>query len=441
MGIVREWFDTKTAELRARRELAASDAKVTESLAQNLYVDLDNLMTDGATADLTIPIRDSLATQRAKSRRLIETDAHARNIVSLIGNFTIGSGFAVKFADAPNRDAWRVDANRLRWKRRMREWMRRIVRDGEVFMRRFGNELRFVEPGFIKNPRDDRAGEGLITEGVEVDPDDFERPLAYWISTSNAADSERIDVSEVFHSKQPMSDLAEPRGRPPLYDAIADIQNYGEWLRYRRLLNKARTHLAFIRKHKGSTPAQIKSFADSIKSGTIKRGIERGSDRLKYLTPGVGVDIDDNVDIQFPKSQLDSRDAAADGRSLRLLISCWVGFAEYMVTCDASNANFSSTMIAETPAIKAMQFWQEFVADEMRSFFGWWFGDGDIQVDFTWPMMVGRDIEKETKSNSTMFEAAVLSRETWQERAGLEPEIENERLAAAGALDATASNG
>ena len=48
-------------------------------------------------------------------------------------------------------------------------------------------------------------------------------------------------------------------------------------------------------------------------------------------------------------------EGAGDGRHILLNIAAGSGLAEYMVTGDASNANYSSSMVAESPAVKEFE--------------------------------------------------------------------------------------
>lgn len=428
-----DWIGSWSARARLRR----TEARVAEAWLDfgERFIDTD-LLRFGLSSDTSVADFNpnaSLASMRKVSRRLVRTNAHARNLMTQLVNFSVGPGFAVKFRDPALAERWKSDSRTIRWHRRAQEIVRRVIRDGEAFVRRFGPQLRFVEPEDVRSPDGQRNGWTIVRDGVETRADDAETVLAYWIAVGDGQ-PERVDAREVWHFRDPISDLAEPRGRPMLYDAARDIENYAVFLTYRQRLNIARAALAVVRKHAGKTPAQVRAFADKIKSGTLTRGDQR-SMRWQFQLPGVGVDITDDVDLEFPSHNLGASEAAADGRAMRLLIACWFGLPEYLVTCDAENANFSSTLVAENPGIKALASFQRFIANQFVEFFSWYYGDPAIEVDFSFPTMVLRKPREEQQANEILFTNGIMSRRTWQERAGIDPDVEQQRLAQDGALE------
>jgi len=199
-----------------------------------------------------------------------------------------------------------------------------------------------------------------------------------------------------------------------------------------------RAAFAYIRSHRGATPSDIKGLADALKSGDYVRRDGR-TQRYAQLVPGIGVDKDDNTTYEFPLANLQAADAEKDGRALRLMICGWFGLPEYMVTSDASNANFSSTLVAETPGLQHLRSWQEYIGEVVFApFIRWLMEDANLQVSFTWPQMLHRSPLESAQANEIEFNAGVISRRTWQERVGVDPEIEAQRLADDGGLEISA---
>ncbi len=56
---------------------------------------------------------------------------------------------------------------------------------------------------------------------------------------------------------------------------------------------------------------------------------------------------------------------------LLLGVAAGVGLPEFMLTSDASNANYASTMVAEGPAVKLFQSEQQFFAREFTRLWRW----------------------------------------------------------------------
>lgn len=434
LDTIREWLGSLGARARLRR----TQDRIAEQWLDfaNRYIDTD-LLRFAALGDDTVSdfaADATLPAMRSRSRRLLRTNAHARNIMIQLTNFSVGPGFAVKFRDERVADQWRRDSRLIRWHVRRQEIVRRVIRDGEAFLRRFGRQLRFIEPEDVRTPPDAPNGETVVIDGIEVASSDAETVLAYWVAEQPDR-IVRVDAGEVWHLKDPLSDLAAPRGRPMLYDPSRDIESYQMFLLYRQRLNFARAALAVVRRHVGKTPAQVRAFADRIKSGTFTRADSK-SMRWQMQMPGVGIDVTDDVELQFPSHNLGATEASEDGRSLRLLIACWFGLPEYLVSSDASNANFSSTLVAENPGIKALQSFQRYIADEFARLFRWYYRNDELDVDFSFPTMVLRKPLDEARANEVLFNAGVMSRRTWQERAGIDPDVEQRRLAQDGALEA-----
>jgi len=66
---------------------------------------------------------------------------------------------------------------------------------------------------------------------------------------------------------------------------------------------------------------------------------------------------------------LQAQDVQYDGRNILLAITAATGLAEYMVSGDASNANYSSTMISESPSVREFEDWQNFFEEEFKIMF------------------------------------------------------------------------
>lgn len=441
------WLTDRYKIARANQRTQLRSTEILESYLDriagldNVYVDSDRLEWERQINQHFDPSSPATAMRlgvaRRAARRLLKSNAHAKNIVKQIVNFTVGPGFGVQIADDAAHARWDKWVLANDWGRRVRGIVRRIPRDGEAILRRFGSNneplVRIVEPESLFTPPD-LVSCPYVIDGVEVasDPIDVESVQAYWIKEPNG-DHVRVEADEIYHIRDPDSDTGSVRGWPLLYEAQRDLDAYEEFIQYRAILNKVRAMFAFIRRHKGATKAQVQSFVSNIKDGSLGNA-RTGNKSLPYVhtIPGVGLDTTDNIEYEFPRSNIDSHGAAEDGRALRLLIACDFSFPEYLVTCDASNANYASTLVAEAPGIRAMMAWQNFTGHELAGLIRWVLGIEDLPVQFSWPPMVMRDNLKEAQANQIRHNAGVLSTQTWQERDGLDPEQEAERMASMG---------
>lgn len=427
MGLLGDWIAAKRADYRVR----ANAGRITEALldASTLpYVDTDLIkwFGSGGQSRRRTPVPLSVARDTARAMTS-GGNSHARNVRQQITNFTVGRGFAVKLSTPAEQQRWDDLAELMRWNSRAPEIVRRVIDDGEALLRRFGaGQVRFVEPENLSDPAGVIVGvppDGVWRDGVCLRESDAEDVLGFGVLLPPGR-WEFVPTTDILHIKDPFSSLASPRGWPFMYDARTDLDAYEDFVRWRGTLNKIRAAFAFIRRHKGSTRAQVSAMIDRIKDGTIQRsGGETAA--LTQMLPGIGIDADDRTEYEFPKANIAASDAADDGRAMRLMVCAAFSLPEYMVTCDASNANFASTLVAENPGIRTMQAWQEHFAVSFRRLIAWLLDCSESHVTFTWPEMVARDDLKLQQANAIKHTAGVLSTRTWQEQEHLDPERES----------------
>jgi len=106
-----------------------------------------------------------------------------------------------------------------------------------------------------------------------------------------------------------------------------------------------------------------------------------------------------------------------------------------MLTSDASNANYASTMIAEGPAVKMFQAQQQFFAGEFTRLWRWVMASaiaaGQLPADFfeligamwCFPELVNRDRPRERHVDTRMVQAGILSRAEVARREGVDPDV------------------
>ena len=114
---------------------------------------------------------------------------------------------------------------------------------------------------------------------------------------------------------------------------------------------------------------------------------------------------------------------------------------EFMLTSDASNANYSSTMVAEGPAVKMFERLQfdllEDDADVMRRVLSHAAARGRlseeapaaVDVHGFPPSLAVRDRLKDAQADQILVRNGAMSKETMAIRGGLDPERERRLLA------------
>jgi capsid protein len=298
-------------------------------------------------------------TMQQQAYQLWKTNPHARAIIRTLEKFILGKGLKIFALDEnPIVQEWWDDFEKEnRFLRRQDEIIRRTFRDGECFIRYFVDQysgktkIRFLEPHEISDP------ENTHSLGIETDPDDIEIPLRYYRSRQGKL-IEIIPAEEVQHIKI-FADSNVKRGLSFLYVVMPLLKKYEQWLNDRIVLNKIRSAMAIIRRISGS-PGQL---SDLVRNEKSRKG------RQKMLKPGSIITVSEGVDYQMLTPNLQAQDVQYDGRNILLAIASATGLAEYMVSGDASNANYASTMVSESPAVREFEDWQQFFQEEFSIIF------------------------------------------------------------------------
>ena len=278
---------------------------------------------------------DESQSLREQAAKLYYKNGHARGVIRLFEKYVVGRGFTVMPKDDVEqvRDYWREFWRVNKMERRKKEIVRRGMRDGEVFIRKFRDNgmlvLRFMNPAKVKTPDTVRAENAK--HGIKTDPDDIEKVVSYYYK------GDEIPADEVIHEKI-LVDSDVKRGRSFLEILAKYMVMYNKWLTDRMKLNYIRSLIGMHRKVQGT----------SAKAATLAAGYETtkltAPDGTGYHRTPEGVSVittNPGVDYEFKTPNLQASDVQHDGRAILLALSAASGLPEYMVTGDASNANFA----------------------------------------------------------------------------------------------------
>ncbi|MBI3466144.1 MAG: phage portal protein [Planctomycetes bacterium] len=323
-----------------------------------------------------------------------------------------------------------VRGNRRHWS--YREHARRTWRDGECFVRKFRQatwppEVRFLDPEAIGEPH---GAEG--TKGIVTDPRDAERPVAYlYIDPASGRLREEIAAEEILHTKIG-ADSNQKRG-VTIFLPVADaLKRFEGWMETELIARKLQASIVLWRKVKGS-PTAVAGLADAAQSGSTT--YREGALRREKIRPGTILTTSAGTELQFLHPETNIGEAVPLGRLILLCIAAGQGLPEFMLTSDASNANYASTMVAEAPAVKMFQAEQQFFIAEFDDLWRWVMGEavrlGLLPVDFfrlmrahwTAPDLVSRNRPKERLADVRLVGAGILSRQEVARREGVDPEV------------------
>ncbi len=400
----------------------------------------------GVHAQFSMP---QLADLRNECRRLALTNEFAINGHENRISYIVGAGHVYHATVRKGREASIELARRTQgvideflslndWHDRQQEIVRRLDRDGEVFLRYFADHqgatrIRFIEPDQIAPPQE-MATESSTNQGILTDDRDVETVLGYYV------DGTLVEAAEIQHRKANV-DRNVKRGLPMYTPVRANLRRAEKLLRNMSVVAEIQSAIALIRKHRSASRVGVEQFvADRTRAaGADRSGKTR---RVTEYGPGTILDAPAGLEYDFPATGIDAASYVAILQAELRAIASRLVMPEFMFTSDASNASFSSTMVAEGPAVKMFERLQAATIEQDRGVFRRVIENairagrlpsevGDlIEVQVTAPTLQHRDRAKDATVDEIAYRNGVLSAQTWSQRLGLDydQEQQNRRL-------------
>ncbi len=348
-----------------------------------------------------------LAMIRGAARIVAQTAPMAIGALEALGNYVIGKGFTYEVAERPSSGrAGRqapdgladcvqdvidefCDANDWVGDRE-RELHNRVRRDGEVFTALYPDKngiarTRFIEPERVTEPGNATDFEDWLAVEVPLDwvfgvvtyTSDIETVVGYhvlWNPEGTDFDflpnddlelALRLGSGLIEHIKV-NTDRNVKRGLPDMWAVLTDLVGENKLRDAVALGSAMRAAVPWITQMPtGTTPQMAQNLAianaNPVTTGASAKGklrIQKGS----VFTVPKGQEYK-----PLPDGQEESSVAAAQ-YIMRAVGTRW-NMPEYMISGDASNANYSSTLIAESPFVKAREADQRFFASRFRRIF------------------------------------------------------------------------
>lgn len=477
---LRDLYDTARLRARYRRLVQEQLLELTEASGpQPVSEDPGRWTLVGQSRALSETDRADL---RTRARRLVVDNPHAKNLLRLLEIYVVGpglklthspvqtespgaseqthpdagtfaalhayeveavhslsptlslspSGRSVQDEVAPRADRlWADFLARNHRHYSFREHARRAWRDGEAFLRLFPAPswpptVRFLDPELIGPTTHEPDTQGILT-----DPDDVESPHTYLRIDPRSGDvAEAIPAEAMLHTRL-NADSNQKRGVSLFAPILDTLAHFDKWLDTELTARRLQASIVLWRKVQGS-PAHAAAFAEAMQSSTGHDSA--GSYRRERVRPGTILTTSHGTDLQYLQPDTNFGDAVPLGRLLLLSIAAGGGVPEFMLTSDASNANFASTMVAEGPAVKLFQAEQHFFAAEFRLLWHWVMSEAvrlgylpddffeHVQPEWTFPQLVNRDRPRERMADARLIEAGVLSRAEVARRDGVDPQ-------------------
>lgn len=392
-----------------------------------------------------------LAQARRACRYLARQSAYAKNGHENRISYVVGTGHTYQAIARHGRrvdeaclsavqtylDAW-CEANQ--WRKRQQEIMRRLDRDGEAFVRLFPRAdgmllIRFVEPCQVATPAS-QAHDPSAAMGVLCDAQDAERVLGYYV------DGELVDADQIQHRKANV-DLNVRRGSPlfwPVLTTLGQVQKVRRNMAYGSSLQ---TSVAYVKSVVGGTSGTVTALRAAAADDAPSAALGPRGETLETHRPGRILTKTSNLSYDFPWSSVRySQYVEVIQDSLREVASLLV-MPEFMLTSDASNANYSSTLVAEGPAVKMFERLQADLAQDdlwlLRRALAHAVACGvlppriesDVEIQVGKPSVRSRDALAEVRADQVLFQSRILSAQTFAARQGLDYRQEQANLLAA----------
>jgi capsid protein len=447
---------------------------------------------------------------RQKSRILVSSNSFAGGLMRNLTSHVIGKGGTYKTGliktipqenlpkyqplidavqgvvdDHLKRNRWNCGADpRVNYQAgptREQEIFRRVFRDGESILRAFllasedgegvraddhGRLLwRFVEPAAVQNQGGDRTEQRGWYLGMKhrTEPyDDLEDIEAYWITyldqslrneeSRESPLGEEVPAEQIVHAKNPDEDAIVGRGTPFFaYDTWDAFYRAGRLQKCISLGSAIRASTAEMWEYIVSPAASITGMAAgqgrpvaNVNTGQTeyiearRAGMVRHGPANRKLVPPVQGMVNENLDA----CQGDLRQAASAACA-----------PEYMVSSDASNANYSSTKEAGTPFVR----WAELLQEHFKAIFlaciwkavRWAVECGVLRpeamdvVDITCdlPKVWERDALQKAQEDQILIPLGVKDRNTASAERGYDPDTVEQNNAAWNEANGTQTGG
>jgi len=235
----------------------------------------------------------------------------ARRIVALTTDYVVGDGIHItsqiaqvqKFIDA----LWQHPLNKL--DQRLYAWCDELTRSGELFIVIATNPVDGVS--YL------RTISASAIDQIETDPDDLERELRFheirigdlegrwWPSPALAGMSEPCIVHYTIN--RPVGAI---RGEGDLAPILPWLRRYKEWLEDRVRVNRLRNNFLWQVKLTNAAPGDLERKRQQYRQPP---------------SPGSIIVSDENEEWTALSASLQSSDAEADGKALRLVIAAGAG--------------------------------------------------------------------------------------------------------------------
>lgn len=427
--------------------------------------------TEGQVGPL-VPDLYALSNVRDQARLLYESNPFAIGIIANYETFVIGEGFkflatskdeASEDAIAACQDAIDNFVDLNDFDDFQAELFRKTRIDGETFLRYFNEDgetlVRLIEPEqVVPPPTQDPAWswgvkhlreQRLRPDGLAYLHEDIQTPVAYGVAYGGTGAEppqwEEVPANQIDHIKVNVSRNTK-RGLSDFFPVIEGLERSRKLVR--NLTEGAAIQAAIVGFRKSDTASKtaVEDAIENLRAGTrTDPATNKTVSRIKFL-PGTIPHLGKSDYVAPPFwSQNSGGHVAILQAGLRAMACRW-GMPEYMATGDASNANYSSTLVAGSPFTRRVRIIQKLYKRRFLNIV--WrmlknsFAHGRFDhLGLTWPQLlrlIDVQCEAPTPEIAARLEEAqakeiehrngIVSKKTWRMQQGLDDEQERLNL-------------
>lgn len=311
---------------------------------------------------------------RAQARMVVTMSPNAQGLLNGLCSYVIGSGYQYNAIPKPSRDI--PDAIMVKvqdvidifiennaWSEMEQELFTRSREDGEFFLRMFRQEdgrmmVRVVEPEQVYMP----VGGTLAgySYGIKTDPDDVCNVIGYAVSYlaqggaegDNPMATEEVPADEMVHVKVNVKRNIKRGLSDFSYDTL-DAFNTATKLRQNLGEGAAvQAAIAGVRQHDASSIGQVDSFVNASADYSQYSPVTQKGTEYQQIKSGTFIDIPKGLNYVAPPAAANSSGHLEVLQALLRSAGNRHNAPEWLVSSDASNNNYASSMTAESPFLR-----------------------------------------------------------------------------------------
>lgn len=343
--------------------------------------------------------------QRMQARFLYKVNGYAISLVDSMASMIIGEGFNYVCEDESEQQRLDEMFRLNKWHHRRCDSFKRVLVDGEVFERMFGDKLRFVDPDSVF---DDTYNLGVITS-----PNDYEDIIEYVIH--NRTSIETVPADQIQHRK--LAGFDELRGTSVLFAVASHLVDAEQLLKNLTRTADQLARIAWVRTHEANA-ASVLAYRSSIQSQPQNQRHDQFIDGRHSLEnsenyrAGTVLDTSDATKIEFPGQGIQADSFISVLRAELRLVAARAGIPENVLSQDQdSMAAYTASLVADSHCVKAMEGWQRKLIDwdldllEMMGF------DRD-KLHITGPEIAIHDRKQLVEVGNFLIDKRLASKET-----------------------------